>query len=319
MSVASADPSVNGRPSVGLGLALSALTLAGWLLLPGLAWAESGVQLASVHAAVGTVDDDEVLYSKRDDISVPIASVTKLMTAMVLLDGGQPLDAWIPIVALDKGHGKNRFSRLRIGSEAPRAELLRLALMSSENAAAYALAWHYPGSVPAFVEAMNAKALSLGMQNTRFGGPTGLSTSNRSTASDLLKMVRAAYAYETIREYSTTYQHTANFRKPRTQLAFGNTNPLTASSRWDVVMSKTGYLTEAGRCLVMVANIDDRLIAMVLLNSFGTRTPLGDASRIRRWLRTGSGGNVARAALDYERRAVAAYEAAAAQETESAR
>jgi D-alanyl-D-alanine endopeptidase (penicillin-binding protein 7) len=264
-----------------------------------------GIVLASVHATVGPLESDEILFAKRQDIAVPIASITKLMTAMVALDGGQPLDEWLPIVERRKTHGKNGYSRLRIGSQATRASLLRLALMSSENLAAYNLAHHYPGGREAFVDAMNAKAAELGMEDTRFDDPSGLSTGNRSTATDLLKMARAAYAYEQIREYSTTYRYTATFRKPKHSMVYGNTNPLTASSRWDVRLSKTGYLNEAGRCLVMVAEIDERPIVMVLLNSFGTRTPLGDAGRIRRWLQTGSGGKVATSALEYEKKVVA--------------
>jgi D-alanyl-D-alanine endopeptidase (penicillin-binding protein 7) len=264
-----------------------------------------GIRLASVHAVVGSLDSEEILFAKRQDTAVPIASITKLMTAMVVLDEGQSLDEWLPIVKRKKSHGKNAYSRLRIGSEAKRELMLRLTLMSSENLAAYSLAHHYPGGVEAFVKAMNAKAAELGMDDSQFDDPSGLSTGNRSTAADLLKMVRAAYGYETIREHSTTYQYTATFRKPKHSMPYGNTNPLTASSRWDVWLSKTGYLNEAGRCLVMVTEIEEQPIVMVLLNSFGTRTPLGDAGRVRRWLQTGSSGEVAAAAMEYERRVVA--------------
>lgn len=264
-----------------------------------------GIVLASVHAAVGRLEGDEILFAKRQDIPVPIASITKLMTAMVVLDGGQPLDEWLPIVKRKRTHGKNAYSRLSTGSEATRASLLRLTLMASENLAAHSLAHHYPGGVEAFVDAMNAKAAELGMGDSRFDDPSGLSTGNRSTAIDLLRMVRAAHGYEEIREYSTTYRYSATFRKPKHSMAYGNTNPLTASSRWNVSLSKTGYLKEAGRCLVMVAEIEEQPIVMVLLNSFGTRTPLGDAGRVRRWLQTGSGGKVAESALAYEKRVVA--------------
>jgi D-alanyl-D-alanine endopeptidase (penicillin-binding protein 7) len=288
--------------------ALGLLALLGCLLAPAPAWSRDSIQLASVHAVVGDLEEGKVLYSKRDDIPVPIASVTKLMTAMVVLDGGQPLDEWVPIVAWGESHGKNRHSRLRVGAETTRAQLLRLALMSSENLAAHVLARHYPGGLDAFVAAMNAKAEALGMSRSHFDDPSGLSTSNRSTASDLWTMVVAAYDYDTIREFSTTYQYTASFRRPRYTLGYGNTNPLTASSRWDVELSKTGYLSEAGRCLVMVADIDGKPVGMVLLNSFGTRTSLGDAGRVRRWLQTGSSGNVAGAALEYERRVAARYD-----------
>jgi D-alanyl-D-alanine endopeptidase (penicillin-binding protein 7) len=261
--------------------------------------------LASVHAVVAGLDGDEVLLEKRQEVSVPIASITKLMTAMVVLDAGQPLDEWLPIVQREETHGKNGYSKLRVGSAATRASLLRLTLMASENLAAYNLAHHHPGGLEGFVDAMNARASDLGMEGSRFDDPSGLSTGNLATATDLLKLVRAAYGYEEIREYSTTRQYTATFRKPKHAMAYGNTNPLTASSRWDVLLSKTGYLTEAGRCLVMVAEVEEQPIVMVLLNSFGTRTPLGDAGRVRRWLTTGSGGKVARSALEYERRVVA--------------
>jgi len=299
------------RGGVGTGLlahGLCTAVLLGFSLFPLTAGSPGSIRLASVHAVVGDLESGEVLYSKRDDIAVPIASVTKLMTAMVVLDGGQSLEEWIPIVPWSESHGKNRYSRLRVGSETTRAQLLRLALMSSENLAAHVLARSYPGGLDAFVAAMNAKAGTLGMSLTHFDGPSGLSTSNRSTASDLWKMVNAAYGYDTIREFSTTYQYTARFRGPRYTLGFGNTNPLTASSRWDVLLSKTGYLTEAGRCLVMVVEIDEKPVGVVLLNSFGTRTPLGDASRVRRWLQTGSSGSVAGAALEYERRVAASYD-----------
>jgi D-alanyl-D-alanine endopeptidase (penicillin-binding protein 7) len=277
---------------------------------PAPAVAGNDLQLASVHAVVGDLDKGEVLYAKRDEIAVPIASIAKLMTAVVVLDGAQPLDEWIPIVARNDSHGKNGYSRLRVGSESTRGQLLRLALMSSENLAAHVLAVHYPGGIDGFTAAMNAKASALGMTRTHFDDPSGLSLRNRSSAADLFKLVHAAYGYETIREYSTRYQYTASFRRPRYTLGYGNTNRLTASSRWDVELSKTGYLDEAGRCLVMVAEIEGKTIAVVLLNSFGTRTPLGDAGRVRRWLQTGSGGGVAGAALEYERRVAAGYDAA---------
>jgi D-alanyl-D-alanine endopeptidase (penicillin-binding protein 7) len=269
---------------------------------------DDGIQLASVHAVVGNLASDEIVYAKRDEIVVPIASLTKLMTAMVVLDGGQDLEEWIPIVPRRSSTGKNGYSRLRVDSESTRGQLLRLALMSSENLASWVLATHYPGGVDAFTRAMNDKAGRLGMERTHFDDPTGLSLGNRSTATDLWKMVRAAYRYDAIREYSTTYQFHAIFRNPRYALDFGNTNPLTASSKWEVALTKTGYLDEAGRCLAMVAEIDGEPYGIVLLNAFGTRTPLGDAARVRRWLRTGSSGTVAGAALEYERRVAARYD-----------
>lgn len=267
----------------------------------------NGIQLASVHAVVGDIGSGEILYSKRDEIAVPIASVTKLMTAVVILDGDQDLEESIPVVAWSGFADKKCVSRLRAGSTSTRGQLLRVTLMSSDNLAAWTLAQHYPGGLEAFTEAMNAKAEALGMSSTRFDDPSGLSLANRSSASDLWKLLRAALGYETIRDYSTTSRYTATFRQPSYTLGYANTNPLIAGSRWDIGLSKTGYLTEAGRCLVMVAEIDGRSIGIVLLNSFGTRTPSGDASRVRRWLGSESSAPVAGEALEYERRVARAY------------
>ncbi|MGE0623674.1 MAG: D-alanyl-D-alanine endopeptidase [Pseudomonadales bacterium] len=286
---------------------LTPLALLG-ALLPALSPASeapaSEVELASVHAAVGDLSNGRVLYEKHADLAVPIASVTKLMTAMVVLDAGQPLEEWVPILGWAEKTGKNSYSRLRVDSESRRDQLLKLALMSSENLASHTLARHYPGGLAAFVAAMNDKARTLGMTHSSFDDPTGLSVGNQASAADLWKMLAAAWQYDLIRAYSTTYQYQADFRAPRYSLAYGNTNPLTASSRWDVQLSKTGYLKESGRCLVMVTDVDGDPIGMVFLNSFGTRTPLGDAGRVRRWLTTGDSGQVAGAALDYERAAV---------------
>ncbi len=260
----------------------------------------SEVQLASVHATIGDLSTGELLHTKNAKLTVPIASVTKLMTAMVVLDSGQPLDEPITILGWEKKTAKNAYSRIRVDSQSRRDQLLKIALMSSENLASHTLARHYPGGFDAFVAAMNGKAQALGMNSSRFDDPTGLSLGNVASAEDLWKMLAAAYGYDLIRAYSTTYQHYASFSGPRYSLAYGNTNPLTASSRWEVQLSKTGYLKEAGRCLVMVADVDGRPIGMVFLNSFGTRTPLGDAGRTRRWLTTGESGRVAGAARDYE-------------------
>lgn len=264
------------------------------------------MQLASVHAAIGNLKEGELLHLKNADKAVPIASVTKLMTAMVVLDGRQPLGEWVPILGWEKKTGKNGYSRLRVDSKSRRDQLLKLALMSSENLASHTLARHYPGGVDAFVAAMNAKAGALGMSRSLFDDPTGLSTGNVASAGDLWKLLDAAYDYDLIRAYSTTYQHQASFQAPRYSLGYGNTNPLTASSRWDVQLSKTGYLKESGRCLVMVADIEGEPIGMVFLNSFGTRTPLGDAGRVRRWLTTGESGTVAGPARDYEQTVIRA-------------
>lgn len=281
---------------------LSRLVLLG-ILLPSAAPA-SEIELASVHAAIGDLADGHLLYKKHADTAVPIASVTKLMMAMVVLDGGQRLDEWVPILGWERKTEKNGYSRLRIDSQSRRDQLLKIALMSSENLASHTLARHYPGGLDTFVTAMNDKARSLGMVASRFDDPTGLSTGNQASAGDLWRMLAAAWQYELIRAYSTEYQYQASFRAPSYTLPYGNTNPLTASSRWDVQLSKTGYLKEAGRCLVMVADVAGEPIGMVFLNSLGTRTPLGDAGRVKRWLTTGESGKVAGAALDYEKATV---------------
>jgi D-alanyl-D-alanine endopeptidase (penicillin-binding protein 7) len=263
--------------------------------------------LASVSVLATDLNTGTTLVAKHPDAVLPIASITKVMTALVVLDSGEPLNAWLPIENWGADPSKNAYSRIRISSEARREDLLQIALMSSENRAAYNLAVHHPGGIDAFVKTMNAKAQSLGMTNTVFVDPMGLSPENRSTAHDLTRMVAAAYEQNFIREYSTTRQHTVRFQSPRYQLGYGNTNPLTGSSRWDVLLTKTGYLTEAGRCLVMVTKAGGKDIAMVLLNSFGKRTPLGDAGRIRRWLESGTQSTVASAARAYENRMVKAY------------
>lgn len=265
------------------------------------------VRLASVHAAIADLDSGHVLYHKHARRVVPIASITKVMTAMVVLDSGAPLDEWVTIVEREHETPNNAFTHLRPGSELRRGDLLRLALMASENHAAYTLARAHPGGFPAFVAAMNAKAGSLGMRDTTFVDPSGLNAANRSTAADLLAMVRAAAQYPKIRDYTRTERYTARFRNPRYSLRYGNTNVLVYRDHWRVGLSKTGYLDEAGRCLVMLTEIGDRPVGMVLLDSFGTRSPVGDAGRIRRWLETGSSGPVAAAAQRYEQRRVAEY------------
>jgi D-alanyl-D-alanine endopeptidase (penicillin-binding protein 7) len=264
-------------------------------------------ELASVHAVVADFDSGETLFAKQADTVVPIASLTKLMMAMVTLDAEQPLDEWLKIVPRDKPIEKNAYSRLRIGSEAKRRDLLLIALMSSENLACHVLAANYPGGTPAFVAAMNAKARELGMTETHFVDSSGLSPSNRSTARDLVKMANAAARYSLIRELSTTAEYTINFRSPAYTLGYGNTNVLAHGDKWDIQLTKTGFINEAGRCLIMIATVGERAVTMVLLDSFGTRSPVGDANRVKRWLETGSSGTVAGAARDYERQRTAAY------------
>lgn len=266
----------------------------------------AALALASVHAQVVALDTGETLYAKHAQTSAPIASVTKLMTALLVLESGEDLDEWLPILERDRAAPANAWSRLRIGSEARRRDLLRIALMSSENLAAHLLGRHHPEGYAAFVAAMNERALELGMTDTRFVDPTGLSSDNRSTAADLARLVAESWKHSLIREYSATPSFQVQFRNPRYSLPYGNTNRLTRNGRWSVDLSKTGYLDAAGRCLVMVTEIDSRPVAVVLLNSFGTHTPLGDAGRIRRWLETGDGGRIAGPARDYERQQVLA-------------
>ena len=284
---------------------LSSIALA-WALVAAPAQGEArldpaALELASAQAAVADLASGELLFTKHADRQVPIASVTKLMSAVIVLDSGAPLNEWLTIVPRAERAPANAYSRIRISSELRRADLLRITLMASENHAAYVLSRHHPGGREAFVAAMNDKAAELGMHDSRFVDASGLSAENRSTAADLLLLVAAAMDYELIRDYTRTTGFTAQFRNPRYTLQYGNTNLLVHRERWDVALSKTGYLQVAGRCLAMVANIDGRPIAMVLLDSLGTRTPLGDAGRIGRWLRTGQGGSVAVAARDYER------------------
>lgn len=269
----------------------------------------SELQLASVNAAVAYADDEGLVYGKNADRRVPIASITKLMTALVVMESGEPLTEWLDFRERHIPAPANAYTRIRVSSELRRSDVMRIALMSSENFAAHTLARHHPGGYDAFIEAMNAKAVELGMLRTTFVDPTGLSVDNRSTAADLVRLVRAASQYPQIREYSTTRYFTAQFRQPRYRLAFGNTNVLVHRDSWGVGVSKTGYLSEAGRCLVMLFELDGKPLVTVLLDSLGTRSPMGDAGRIKRWLTTGAGGSVAAAARAYERKKNAAYAA----------
>ncbi len=272
------------------------------------------LQLASVNAAVAYADgggegESQLVFGKNADRQVPIASVTKLMTALVVMNAGQSLDEWLTFKKRHIPAPANAYTRIRIESELKRGDMLRIALMSSENFAAYTLAAHYPGGYDAFVAAMNANAQALGMHNTRFVDPSGLSVNNQSSAADLVKLVIAANTYPEIREYSTTGYFRAQFRQPRYSLSLGNTNALVHRESWNVGISKTGYLYEAGRCLVMLSEFEGRPLVTVLLDSLGTRSPMGDAGRIRRWLSTGKGGRVAPAARDYARQKNEAYAA----------
>ncbi len=228
----------------------------------------------------------EALYQKNADLVVPIASITKLMTAMVVLDSVPDLQAPITVTDEDVDYLRGSRSRLHVGSVITRETALLLALMSSENRAANALGRHYPGGLSAFVAAMNRKAASLGMKNSHFEDPTGLTSNNVSTAYDLAKMVGAAHQYPLIREFSTTSD--AQVEVSGRLLDYRNTNPLVKSSTWDVGLSKTGYIHEAGKCLVMQARVADKPVVIVLLDSAGKLTRVGDANRIKRWMESAS-------------------------------
>jgi D-alanyl-D-alanine endopeptidase (penicillin-binding protein 7) len=234
---------------------------------------------------VALVIDDrtgQTLVAKNASDRAPIASITKLMTALVVLDSQVPLSKRIEITEDDVDHERNSRSRLKVGAELTRAELLHLALMASENRAAHALGRSHPGGLPAFVAAMNAKAQALGMTRTRFVDPTGLSGANVSTATDLVRLVDAADGVHLIRRYSTDPM--LEVQVLGRELRFHNTNRLVASEGWEVALSKTGFLHEAGRCLVMRARVDGRALTFVLLDSWGKLSRIGDANRIRKWL-----------------------------------
>ena len=243
----------------------------------------SSPKLRSSIALIYDEQGQSSLYTKNADTVAPIASITKLMTAMVVLDAQLPLEEEISISAQDMDMLKGTRSRMRPGMKLTRGELLRLALMSSENRAAAALARTYPGGTMAAVAMMNDKARELGMKDTRFLDPTGLNSGNVSTAQDLVKMVQAAQCYDLIHEFTTTSSHTVGLGG-RHPMRFNNTNPLVKNASWDIGISKTGYISEAGRCLVMQAKINQRPVVIVLLDSWGLRTRVGDANRIKKWM-----------------------------------
>jgi len=241
-------------------------------------------RLRSSFALVYDVKSKRSLYAKHEDTVVPIASISKLMTAMVVLDARLPLDQEITVTRADKDRLKYSRSRIRIGTTLPRRELLRLALMASENRAAAALARTYPGGTKAAVAMMNFKAYQLGMDDTHFLDPTGLNSGNVSTAQDLVKLVLAAKHYDLIRQFTTTDSHQVEVEGRHRPLHFINTNPLVRSNSWDIALSKTGYISEAGRCLVMEARIKERPVVIVLLDSWGRLSRVGDANRVKRWM-----------------------------------
>jgi len=226
----------------------------------------------------------DVLFQRDARLVTPIASVTKLMTALVVLDAQQPLDQVIEITADDCWKGKGAFSRIPVGAKLTRGDLMRLALMASENRAARTLGRNYPGGMTAFVRSMNQKAKALGMTQSRFDDPSGLSSLNVSSARDLVKLVNAASLDPQIREFSTLPSH--EVRVGKSMLAYRNTNLLVGKPDWTIQVQKTGFTNDAGECLVMQAMIGERPVTMVLLNSFGKLTRTADARRIRRWMET---------------------------------
>ena len=239
----------------------------------------------ALRSAVALVVDSasgEILYDKNSNAVLPIASITKVMMAMVVLDARQSLDERIAVTDDDRDTERYSASRLPVGSVLSRAELLQLALMSSENRAASALARHYPGGLEAFVAAANRKAATIGMRDSVFMDGTGLSSSNVSTARDLAVMVAYASRYQLVGRYSTAQD--LNVRTPHGTRTFRTTNRMVASSDWDLTLQKTGYINESGNCLVMRGNLDGRSLILVLLDSYGRYSRLGDAQRIRRWL-----------------------------------
>jgi D-alanyl-D-alanine endopeptidase (penicillin-binding protein 7) len=250
---------------------------------------DADLDLRSAAALVIDQEDGKLLYAKNTDAVMPIASITKLMSAIVVLESGAPLDDPISVTMQDVDRLKGTSSRLRVGVTLPRKEMLRLALIASENRAASALARAYPGGTSAFVEAMNRKAKQLGMRDTRFVDATGLNPNNVSTALDLATLVNAGYQHSLIRDYTTTDSVRLAFRggKRRSRaLAFQNSNALVRSGQWEIGLSKTGYISEAGRCLVMQARIATKPVIIVLLDSWGKFTRIGDANRIKRWVET---------------------------------
>ena len=242
--------------------------------------------------AVMVVDQEsgEILLGKNADSTLPIASLTKLMTAIVTLDAELDPDEPVTVTKADVDRLRGSHSRLQVGTTLSRDDMLHLALMASENRAASAIANSYPGGKDSCVLAMNLKAQLLGMTGTRFEDGTGLSGRNVSTAQDLAKLVEAAHAYPKIRDFTTSTSYQVKIGKR--MMRFGNTNNLTRSSHWDIGLSKTGYIAEAGRCLVMQVTLTGRSIIIVLLDSWGKYTRVGDATRIRQWLEFASSRGV---------------------------
>lgn len=254
----------------------------------GLHGGQDALALKSSVALVIDQDTNEVLYRKNDQAVLPIASITKLMTGVVISEAKLPMDETLSITQADVDTEKGSSSRLMVGTQLTRGELLHLALMSSENRAAHALGRTYPGGLQAFVGLMNAKARTLGMHDTRYVEPTGLSSQNQSSARDLAVLVDFAYRDPVLRELSTSPAHQVEVG--RRTLQYNTTNRLVKSPDWDIGIQKTGYISEAGQCLVMQAKVAGRKLIMVFLDSTGKLSRIADAQRVRKWVESGSVG-----------------------------
>lgn len=250
--------------------------------LAGLGLTRDPLDLSANVALVIDQSSSETLFEKNSHVALPIASITKLMTSLVVVEANQNLDEILTVSEEDVDRKRYSHSRLRIGSQLTRSNMLHIALMSSENRAAATLGRHYPGGLPAFIAAMNAKAVDLGMTNSRFADPTGLSSANVSSARDLARLVVAAYQHPLIREYSTDSHYAVEPGGPT--LEYRNSNGLIENPEWAIGLQKTGYIAEAGRCLVMQVNVAGRPVVMVFLDSKTKQSRLADADRIRKWL-----------------------------------
>ena len=260
----------------------------------------STLKIASGSALLMDMQTNKVIYSSNPDVIVPIASVSKLMTGLVVVEARQNMDEWIDVDIRNTPEMKGVFSRVKLKSELPRREMLLIALMSSENRAAASLAHHYPGGYAAFIAAMNAKAKALGMTSTHFVEPTGLSERNVSTARDLSKLLVAAHKQPLLVQLTTTKEKTVAFRKPNYTLGFRNTDHLVNKANWDIKITKTGFTNPAGHCLVLVTKMGNRPVALVILDAFGKYTHFADASRIRSWVETGRSASVPAVAQQYK-------------------
>ena len=244
----------------------------------------SQLTVKSPKAIVYDAESGDIIYQKKANEKSSIASLTKLMTAMVIIDSNLDLDKKITITKNDFDKIKGTTSRLWLGSELSRKELLSIALIASDNRAASAISNSYPGGKKAFVQAMNVKAKQLGMDDTLFADPTGLDKNNISTAIDLVKMTQAAQQYPLIRELSTLSYYEAHIKNKKIKLNYNNTNLLVRQGLWDIDISKTGYIREAGKCLIIQTTVMDKPIIMVFLKSYGKYTRTADAKRVKKWL-----------------------------------